>query len=98
MQNSNPIKDDLQVGQNLKRIDDLESFKDEYEGTKFHQKIAIAIKESKTIDEEIKKIAWQSIKDKIIWLVIGAVILLVGIFLKDFVSELAKQTANTFVK
>ena len=41
--------DDLQSSGNLKRIDELEAFRKEFEGEKLYEKIADAIKKSKTI-------------------------------------------------
>ena len=64
--------DDLQTGTNLKRIDDLESFRKEFEGTEFYSKILKAIQESRSIEEEIKRISWKRIREKIIWLILGA--------------------------
>lgn len=62
--------DDLQSSNNLKRIDELETFKKEFEKD-FHTKIANAIKESRLVEAEIKCIAWATIREKIVWVILG---------------------------
>lgn len=63
--------DDLQAGENLKRIDDLEDFRKQFEGKAFYEKIAEAIRESKLVECEIKNVAWLTVREKIIWIVLG---------------------------
>lgn len=68
--------DDLQAEGNLKRIDDLETFRKEFEGKAFYAKIAEAIKESKLVENEIKRVSWIMIREKIIWIILGGVIVI----------------------
>lgn len=78
---SQPAEDDLQADKNLRRIDDLENFRKEFEGEKLYEKIADAVKKSKTVEQEIKKVAWSTIREKIIWIILGGV----GIILTDLI-------------
>ncbi|HTX86988.1 MAG TPA: hypothetical protein VMC41_02905 [Candidatus Nanoarchaeia archaeon] len=66
-----PQTDDLQTANNLKRIDDLECFKKEYEGKEFDKKVLLSIQESHSIREELEKINWNTIKNKIVWIITG---------------------------
>ena len=75
--------DDLQSSGNLKRIDELEAFRKEFEGEKLYEKIADAIKKSKTVEEEVKKVAWATIREKIIWIILGGL----GIILIDLIIK-----------
>lgn len=65
--------DDLQASANLKRIDELESFKKDYEGKAFDNKVLVSIQKDREIEAEIKKIAWCTIREKIIWIILGSV-------------------------
>ena len=64
-------KDDLQADANLKRLDGLEDFRKQYEGKAFEEKVANAIKDSRLVETEVKKIAWATIREKIIWIILG---------------------------
>jgi hypothetical protein len=66
-------QDDLNIAGNVKRIDDLEAFRKEFEGEKLYEKIADAIKKSKTVEDEVKKVAWTTIREKIVWTILGGV-------------------------
>ena len=74
-----PEADDLHTSTNLKRIDDLEDFRKEYDGKAFDNKVLQSIKDSSHIKEEIKKVSWQTIREKIVWAVLGGA----GIVLTD---------------
>lgn len=63
--------DDLQTSTNLKRIDDLEGFRKEFEGKEFDKKVLQSVKESHLIREEISDIVWKTIKNKIVWIILG---------------------------
>ena len=65
--------DDLQASGNLKRIDDLETFRKDFEGTEFYTKVADAIQKSKLVEDEIKKVAWKTVREKILWIILGGV-------------------------
>lgn len=73
--------DDLQAEGNLKRIDDLEIFRKQFEGKEFYAKVAEAIKESRIVEGEIKRVAWATIREKIIWILLGGI----GIMLTDLI-------------
>ena len=63
--------DDLQASANLKRIDELQSFKKDYEGKEFDKKVLLSIQESRDIEKEIKKISWLAMREKITWFILG---------------------------
>lgn len=65
------ITDDFQTSSNLKRIDDLEGFRKEFEGEGFYAKVTTAIQKSKDVEREIKKVAWQTVREKIVWIILG---------------------------
>jgi len=73
MAQNTPKIDDLKADENLKRIDDLESFRKELEGKEFDKKVAISIEDSTLIQEKIKKLVWETLKNKITWVILGAV-------------------------
>lgn len=73
--------DDLQAEGNLKRINDLEVFRKEFEGTEFYAKVANAIKESRLVEAEVKRVAWGMVREKIVWILLGGI----GIVLTDLV-------------
>lgn len=76
MANRQQTDDDLNATSNIKRIDDLEAFLKEFEGEKLYEKIAAAIQKSKTVECEIKKIAWATIREKIVWIIIGGILVI----------------------
>lgn len=84
-------EDDLQASGNLKRIDDLEIFRKEFEGKEFDKKIITAIDESSTLQKKIKELIWDTFKDKIIWVILTVIVLLTY----TFFSELIKRLAGT---
>ncbi len=53
------------------RVESLEAFKDSFEGVHFYEKVADALSKSKDVEREVKKIAWETIKSKIVWLILG---------------------------
>lgn len=72
----------------------------ELEGNKHvDEKIKTMIKNvivnDKDTEKEIKKIVWQSIREKIIWIIIGGLITLGGIFLKAYVENFAEYIAKS---
>lgn len=79
-----PRNDDLQASNNLKRIDDLESFKNEFTGKAFDKKVLDSIKESHTIREELSLVVWQTVRNKIVWIILGAL----GLVLLDILIRL----------
>ena len=84
--------DDLQTGSNLKRIDDLESFRKEFEGKAFYTKVAESIKESKLVEDEVKKVAWQTIREKIIWIILGGL----GVIFIDLILRAIPSILSSF--
>lgn len=76
-------KDDLKNEQNLKRIDDLETFRSDYEGKNFDKKVLTSIKEYSELKEEIKNIAWVTFKEKIHWFLFGGIgVVIIDLFLR----------------
>ena len=73
------ISDDLKVDENLKRIDDLETFRKELEGKEFDKKVLQSILDSHSIREELAKIIWDTLKNKITWVILT----FVGVILTD---------------
>lgn len=85
MPNPRPT-DDLHATGNLKRIDDLESFRKELEGKELDKKVVCSIQDSTAVQEEIKKIVWITIKDKLVWVLLT----LLALIFWDVLRELAK--------
>ena len=83
-------KDDLNALDNIKRVENLEAFRKEFEGKEFDKKIIAAIEESSTLQKKIKSLIWETFKDKIVWVIITVIILL-GY---NFLSELARKLAD----
>lgn len=87
--------DDLQAGENLKRIDDLEVFRKGFEGKEFDNKVAQAIKDSKSIDIEIERVVWNVLKSKVHWFILSALLLVFFDALKAWaISALAHVIAK----
>jgi len=76
-----PIGDDLRASDNLKRIDDLEIFRKEFEGRAFDEKVLKSIKESHLIREELKEITFQALKSKVVWIILAGL----GVVLTDLI-------------
>lgn len=76
---------DFKASEYASRVEDLEAFRQELEGTKLYSKIVDAICESTSIQNKIKEIAWQSFKDKILWFILGAVGLVAIDIFKDWI-------------
>ena len=68
--------DDLHADANLKRIDDLEVFRKAFEGKEFDKKIAESIRDSNLVCDEIKKVTWRMIREKIVWIILGGLALI----------------------
>lgn len=84
--------DDLQASDNLKRIDDLESFKKELEGKEFDKKVLLSIQESHPIREELSRIVWQTVKNKITWVILGYIgLILTDLFIRALPHILASM-------
>lgn len=88
------VSDDLQAEQNLRRIDDLETFRNEFEGLKFYEKVSTAIGESKAVEGKIKEVVWQLIKDKAVYFFIAAILFVVMVFGQEFFKQLARIAAG----
>lgn len=73
--------DDLHADKNLQRIDDLETFRKEFQGKEFDKKILDSIKDSHPIREELQSIIWQTFRNKITWIILG----FVGLILTDLI-------------
>lgn len=86
--------DDLQTDSNLKRIDDLETFKKGFEGKELDAKVCNAIKDSVPLQTEIKSLIWGVIKDKMVWIV-GLIVLFLA---TNFISSLVSKMAEKVVK
>lgn len=70
---------DLNNDASLKRIGDLESFKKEFEGKEFDKKVLASLQDSLQIQKEIRSVAWQTIREKIVWILLGGI----GIIVTD---------------
>jgi len=86
--------DDLQAESNLKRIDDLEEFRKEFEGKKFDEKICNSVKDSVPVQTEIKKLVWGVIKDKMVWIV-GVIVLFLA---KDVIASFLVKIADKIIE
>jgi len=79
--------DDLNVGGNLQRIDDLEIFREGLEGKALDEKICKAIEDSTHIQENIAKIVWKTIREKIVWIILT----MIGLLLWDAIKDLMES-------
>lgn len=83
MVNTKIQTDDLQASANIKRIDDLESFKKDYEGEEFYKKVLTSIQKDRDIEKEIREIAWRTIREKIVWIILGGIgLIFIDLFLR----------------
>jgi len=65
------------------KLDNLDDFKKEYEGVNFHKKVQGAICESKLVEDEIKKIVWQVLKNRLAWVLLsGLGLILIDLLLR----------------
>lgn len=85
---------DLNTEQNLKRIDDLETFRKEFEGKEFDKKVLLSMEESSKIQEEVKKLAWCAVKDKIIWILIGGALVIITDLVIRAIPNILKSVAG----
>ena len=84
--------DDLNAGGNLQRIDDLETFREGLEGKALDEKICKAIEDSTHIQENIAKVVWKTIKEKIVWIILTLLGLLLWDLIKDAISHWLTRT------
>lgn len=86
--------DDLQISENLKRIDELEVFRKELEGKEFDKKVLQSINDSHQIRNELETIIWKTIKSKITWIILG----LVGLIITDLIIRTIPHILSLFSK
>lgn len=82
--------DDSETSGNLKRINDLEEFRREFEGEKFYGRVVDAFQKSKEVDAEVRKLVWCTIKDKLVWIVLT----LLAVIFWDVLKEVAVQVIS----
>lgn len=87
-------EDDLQADKNLRRIDELEAFRKEFQGKEFEKKVLEAVKESHPIREELKSITWETVKNKIVWIIIGGVSVIFIDLLIRAIPSILKAISN----
>lgn len=68
-----PNDEDFDISGVATRLDNIEQFKKEYDGKNFDKKVLDSINESVLIQDKIKGIAWLSIRQKIVWIILGGV-------------------------
>ena len=84
-------EDDFNPQDYTNRLDNLETFKQEFEGLSFYNKVKEAIEKSKDVNDLVKNLAWESIKQKLIWILLtGVGLIIVDLVLRAIPSILAK--------
>lgn len=86
-----PQINDLRASDNLKRIDDLEIFRKGFEGKSFDAKVCEAIKDSVSLQNEIKALIWGVVREKIFWIIGTIAVLLFTSFLTALVGRLTEK-------
>jgi len=82
-QHIDPLKD---------RMDVLEAFKADYERN-FDDKVLCALRRNVDIQKEVKELVWQTVKDKIIYILLGAALTLGIAFAQGYLSQLGAAIA-----
>lgn len=84
-------KNDFDAASHIKRVDELEAFKKEYEGKAFEDKVLKSIQDSKPISKEISSIIWETIKSKIIWIIATCLVLIATNFIISAMDEIVAK-------
>jgi hypothetical protein len=72
----NKPQNDFKPDEYATKFENVEKFIDDFSGKNFDKKVCEAIKDAIGIQETIKEIVWKTIKDKIVWIILGAIGLL----------------------
>ena len=88
-----PQSDDFREEDYLQRTKTLEESCKELDFN-FNDRVHKAVSGRTDIQKEIKYLIWQTVKDKIIWFIGGTIIMLFGIFAKEFLSQLASAALS----
>lgn len=87
----NKPQNDFKPDEYATKFENVEKFIDDFSGKNFDKKICEAIKDTKSVEEEIKKIVWKTVKDKIIWIILGAIGLLIIQIVINLIPALTKK-------
>lgn len=74
----------------LEKVEVLEEFKNDFEKN-FDKKVLNSLEQNVGVRKEVKVIVWQTMKDKIVWIILGAAITLGIAFAQGYMSELGKN-------
>lgn len=89
---------EFEINSYSRRVESLETFKSEHEGEKFHSKVVDSINKSKEVEAAIIKVIWCAIREKIVWIIVGGFITLLGAFIVGFVQQFGANVANSVTK
>lgn len=64
----------------------------------FRAHLCKTIESSTDIQKKIKEIVWSTVKEKVLWLILGGIIFILLAFAKSYVEEFAKYTAEKAVE
>jgi len=83
-------KNDFNSEEYTKKIEGLDKFREEFSGKNFDKKICEAIKDSRELEKEIKTIVWETVKSKLVWIILtGLGLIFTDLLLKSIPSILS---------
>lgn len=68
---------------------DIATLQKQHEHIAYAKKMCDTINESDSLKAVIKGLVWQAIRDRIVWIIIGAFTFVAVIFIKEYITELA---------
>lgn len=86
------IDDRISGDESRKFFEDMLEDYAKHDNYKLH--LLTALKDSNQVREEVKTIVWQSLKDKIVWMVFSGIVFLLVVFAKEYIGQIAQNAAN----
>lgn len=87
----NKPQNDFKPDEYATKFENVEKFIDDFSGKNFDKKVCEAIKDATGIQETIKDLVWKTIKDKIVWIILGAIGLLALQIIINLIPAITKK-------
>lgn len=91
---SNKKPDDFDYDEYTDKMSAMETFMNDFEGEGFYQKICDAIEKSRLVEARIKKVTWETIREKIVWIILGAIGFVLLDLIRIAISNIPKWFPN----
>lgn len=87
----NKIQNDFRPDEYATKFENVEKFIDDLSGKNFDKKVCEAIKDTTSVEEQIKRVVWKTIKDKIIWIILGGLGLITLQIIYNFIPAIINK-------